>query len=303
MPKVLTANTCNWLGTYSTLWTDSLNWDCNHVPLVTDNVIIDSNTLFTPFINTTAYTYSNNLTLQPNSNLTMHTGTILKVHGDIQSSSVFQLSGGTIILAGDSVQHINIPSGSQFYNVTIHNSSDSGVVLQSNMEVANAINLVTGYVVTGNDTVMMLNAQPNGTSVLSYSDHSHIVGNMRRYISQGNYSYEFPVGNMADSSLFVATVIPNNLQGVSYLNANFTTLKSCMNRSLVASDNDIYYSQVCPEGVWVIEPDNSPASGTYDLKLSTQHIHSLEDNLFGILERPVGTGRLGFQQWRWHTSS
>ena len=280
--------TCTWLGNGGIQWNSTSNWDCGHLPLATDNVVIPAGTTFKPQVIKPLQGTCYNLTIAANTSLGLTTGSRLDVHGDIQAASPI-ISYGTISMSGDSVQHITVANGSTFHDLTINNQSDTGVVLNNNITMDGLLTLMKGYVFTGSDTLIFSNPYPTTPAIESFSNYSHIVGNMRRYITPNYFGYDFPVGNMGDSSLHIATVLPNNLLGVNYLTASFQPLTNNDNRQLTAMDSSLpAYNRVCPEGVWVIEPDHAPSTGSYEVHLGTENINRLEDNYFAVLKRPIG---------------
>lgn len=286
--------TCHWLGTQNIYWSNAANWDCGHVPTAAENVVINANTPHIANVMKPDTGYCYHLTLEPTAQMDVTAGAVLRIAGNVDAPTPMVINGGLVELVGDSVQHIGMADSSKFYDLTIRNNTDSGVVLQTNVSVANILSLNKGNVVTGNDTLIMLDPYPVGLGIVSYSDSSHIVGNLRRNIYPKFFSYVFPMGKMGNNSMFEASITPINVMGVDYLTASFGNLTNSIDSNIVATDSGMTYLHACNEGMWTIEPNQLPSTCNYDVTLGTSHLQHLLDNQFGVLKRPVGSNA---SQW------
>ncbi|MFQ3580180.1 MAG: hypothetical protein SNJ71_08595, partial [Bacteroidales bacterium] len=107
-----------------------------------------------------------------------------------------------------------------------------------------------------------------------------------------NMTYSFPVGTSSEYRL--AQIINNNLTGVSFIDASFSstfTNTGSLNTS-IAQDLGTPYSSISGEGIWILQPNLQPTGGSYSINLwfnggGINSFAGLFDNQFGPLKRPV----------------
>ncbi len=221
---------CTWLGTQNNAWGNAGNWDCGFVPTDTCDVVIPSGTPFTCGIQANAA--CRNLTIQPGATLIIVAANQIDITGNFSNDGVFTRNNSVVRFTGNTEQHINGMSQTDFWNIHISNSSSTGVRMHKNIGVYGDLRLLDGYLYTGPDTVKVETISQS--ALLMFGPQSFVVGKIRRKINNaGDHGYEFPVGDAGSASRFFRAYIKtHNLQGTGYLTVWFDTLRNHSDNSL-----------------------------------------------------------------------
>lgn len=211
----------------------------------------------------------------------------ISIQGDWNNTgATFTSDTASVTFNGASAQAMTT-NGDVFYNVTMNNTS-TGLTINDDLSISNAITFTKGALTTGSNNLIVTNTDSSG--IVGGSDASFVNGNLRRYITSNTQTYVFPVGNGTSSSNYYGAIFTNNnLNKASYFDIQFTTLVNHNDADLVVTVNNSPIITIATEGMWVIEPDAQPTSGSYSLSLTTENISGLSDNAFAILKRPVGS--------------
>ena len=161
-----------------------------------------------------------------------------------------------------------------------------GLSLNNNFTVNNKLRFINGKINTFTNYVFHNKSNAafleNDASNSAYIN-SWVNGNLRRLITTNTSTYDFPVGNAAQSNLL--QFINNNIAGTNYLTASFGP-KPGTDAGLNVSENGNSYVAVNDGGVWYLSPNAAPSGGNYALQLYFNGFNGLSDNQFGILRRP-----------------
>jgi subtilisin-like proprotein convertase family protein len=203
----------------------------------------------------------------------------------INSGGTFTPSNGVVTFSGASQQSVTANSQS-FYSVTVNGAG--GLLLNDNATITNELTLTTGVISTGANRVIMTST--TSANLSGHSSSSFVNGTLRRYVASNTSTYAFPVGNgVAPGNYKLATMTNNLLVGITYIDASFGALANHNDLDLSVTEGGTSYSRINPAGVWTIEPNSQPISGTYSMSLYTAGFNGLVDNEFVILKRPVGS--------------
>ncbi|MES2568059.1 MAG: gliding motility-associated C-terminal domain-containing protein [Bacteroidota bacterium] len=124
----------------------------------------------------------------------------LNVGGNFINSGVYNAGTGIVLLNGSTNQNIDM-GGSTLYNFRI-NKTGGRVYALSIVEVTNNANLLNGIFHThpnvSNPTVYELYINNNNptTTLTGFSVNSFVIGRLRRQVTAGANTYNFPIGPM-----------------------------------------------------------------------------------------------------------
>lgn len=104
------------------------------------------------------------------------------------ANTVFTASTGTVQFIGTAAQTIGGSNSTGFYNLTINNTSATGVTLAAPSSVSGILTLTDGYFYTDNTNLLTMNA---GSSVGAVSDISFVYGPMAKI---GSSDFTFSIG-------------------------------------------------------------------------------------------------------------
>ncbi|HPD23724.1 MAG TPA: hypothetical protein PK285_04895 [Bacteroidales bacterium] len=280
-------------------WFTAENWLNGCIPTCATDVLIPGTVSnfpvidFHPFMNSE----TKNITIESGSSLTfVDNKATLYVCGDFNhAGNLITNDLGTIEFRGNSVQtYINNGGNGSFNNVKINNTSVGISLLGGDFNIGSKGNLifVDGAIITGSNKVVVQNS--NSTAITGYNKNSYIIGNLRRYINESVVLYAFPVGTSDRYAL--AELYNNSLSGVTYLDAKFTSSFTSIGDldPAKAFDGETRYNYISPEGIWQINPNQTPGSGSYDIKLWFNDggygtFANLSDGKFAPLKRPTGS--------------
>jgi len=227
-------------------------------------------------------TMDNGSALTNNGTMRLKNNSIANVSNWTDNSVAGALSGtGLVVFNGTSNQ--NFSGFTSFYTVQVNTSA---LTLNNNLTVSNLLNLISGKITTGANSVFLNNNA--GSSLLNDATNagyvnSWINGNLRRWVASNTNTYDFPVGNSTRSNLL--QFVNNNITGPTSLSASFGP-KPGTDAGLNLTENGSYYVAVNNGGVWYLVPNAAVSSGTYALQVFFNGFSGLEDNKFGILRRP-----------------
>jgi hypothetical protein len=227
-------------------------------------------------------TMDNGSALTNNGTMRLKNNSIANVSNWTDNSVAGALSGiGLVVFNGTSNQ--NFSGFTNFYTVQVNTSA---LTLNNNLTVSNLLNLISGKITTGANSVFLNNNA--GSSLLNDATNagyanSWINGNLRRWVASNTNTYDFPVGNSTRSNLL--QFVNNNITGPTSLSASFGP-KPGTDAGLNLTENGSYYVAVNNGGVWYLVPNAAVSSGTYALQVFFNGFSGLEDNKFGILRRP-----------------
>ncbi|PLX11336.1 MAG: hypothetical protein C0594_03820 [Marinilabiliales bacterium] len=261
-------------------------------------------------------------TLSVNTSKTMITGTsdisdsvtnngnlILLANSDITAAchwinnSDFTANSGSTVTFNSSINQNVKSNADPYYNLTIDNTGD-GASLLDDITVNKTITFIEGLFNT--DVYKVIGITTDPADVTGHNSYSYVNGNFRKYFASGN-DYALPVGNLDRYTL--AEIVSNTLSGITYLDAKF--MDSFSNTGsldpALAVDDETPYTEIATEGIWQIDPNVQPSSGSYSIKLwfddglgydasgspNGNGFVGLIDNQFGPLKRSSSSGNAG----------
>lgn len=210
----------------------------------------------------------------------------LNVGGNwLNTGATFLARNGSVNFIGSAQQSISC-GGHNFYNISINNSTvgTSDVLLNDDLDIINTLTLTEGVIETGSNKVYLQNT--TATNLIGGSNSAYIKGILRRNIAVNTSSYSFPVGTSAYQRIDIQN---NNLTGVSFIDVQFTGVVNHDDIDMVATDGALSYISLSLNGMWIIEPNNAPAGGTYDVRAYITNMSGVTDNSFAVLKRPTGS--------------
>ena len=280
-------------------WFTAENWLNGCIPTCATDVLIPGTVSnfpeidYHPFMNAE----TKNITLESGSSLIfVDNKAMLYVCGDFNhAGSLIANDIGTVEFRGNSVQtYINNAGTGSFNNVKINNTSIGISISGGDFNIGSKGNLifVDGVIMTGSNKLVVQNS--NSNAITGYNKNSYIIGNLRRYINESEVLYAFPVGTSDRYAL--AELYNNSLSSVTYLDAKFTTSFSSIGDldPAKAFDGETRYNYISSEGIWQINPNQAPGSGSYDIKLWFNDggygtFANLSDGKFAPLKRLTGS--------------
>ncbi|OFX25567.1 MAG: hypothetical protein A2033_06355 [Bacteroidetes bacterium GWA2_31_9] len=112
------------------------------------------------------------------------------------NNGTFTAESGTVSFAGNSAQNMNGTSSTGFYNLTVSNSSSSGLTFGNNGSVSGTLTLSDGLINTTASRLLTLNDQssvsPDGGIATSYINGP--LKKIGRFGAAGPYSFIYPIG-------------------------------------------------------------------------------------------------------------
>ncbi|HKK61350.1 MAG TPA: hypothetical protein VJ951_02250, partial [Bacteroidales bacterium] len=190
-----------------------------------------------------------------NENATISIDGTLELTGDWTNNSVASLTlndataYGTIMFNGTSLQRISGSSITEFENFTINNPS--GVILAVDQKTQNTLNLTNGIITTTSHKIVLAGS----ATISGHNENSFIEGNLRRYVSTGNYPLPLGAGDyyeLADINITDAT-------GLTYIDATFTEDHTQVPPTGITV-NGAAVTEFLNFGYWTVTPDNSGSS-------------------------------------------
>jgi 5-hydroxyisourate hydrolase-like protein (transthyretin family) len=156
---------------------------------------------------------------------------------------------GSVLFNGTAQQNISGSSTTIFEDFTVNNSE--GIYLENDIQIANSLSLTNGLIATVSNRVIT----ESGATLTNYSENSYISGNLRRYVSTGNYP--LPVGN--NTYFEYAQIDITNSTGLTYIDASFNKDNTQIPPSGLTV-NGAAVTEFLNYGYWTITPDNAGSS-------------------------------------------
>jgi hypothetical protein len=201
------------------------------------------------------------------------------------TGGTFNARTGTVTFSGSSAQTIST-NGQNFYSVVFNNSAagTSAITLQSDVTITNTCTMTDGIISTGNYKLIL--SSTTAGNLTGYSSDCYVNGTLRRYITNNTATYYFPVGS--DAYQLVA-IKNNNMTTTTYLDAKFGPLQNHRNEDLNACDGSLCYQSLSNVGMWTIDANANPGSGSYDIYAYIANMSGIVDNEFAVVKRPTGS--------------
>ncbi|MDY0083363.1 MAG: GEVED domain-containing protein, partial [Ignavibacteriaceae bacterium] len=214
--------------------------------------------------------------------------TNMNVMGNWTNNGTFNHNTGTVTLLGSSAQNVSSGINSQFYNLTVQNSS-TGILLLDDAEVLNILTLNDGVVSTSANKLISRSISTN--AIDGFSNQSFINGNLRKFVINAT-TYACPVGLGLNSTDYHRLDFISNISGgTSYIDIWVEAISESANNidaniSTAFQDADII-EVLGEDAIWHIVPDVVPV-GTYGVKLYVENmgLSDLDDNKFFVTKRP-----------------
>jgi hypothetical protein len=196
-------------------------------------------------------------------------------------------SGSTIEYSGTTQQEVHgITSCSNF---TV---SGGGLKkLGNEFTVAGMLTLTSGLVQT--DSYKLIHSSTAASDLThTTGSASFIFGTYRRYLASNTSTYEMPVGlSSATAGFRRADLLNNNLGGLTYVDASVRSITETgdnIDSRITCSQFGTALTDVIGNTVWTLQPNASPASGTYGVRLYVNGtgMTAADDNTFCAVKRP-----------------
>ena len=181
-----------WTGAVDTDWFTTGNWCAPIIPNFGTNVYIPTAPAGGNFPSIGApNAVCRNLTISTGASLGFVETHGLDVCGNWLNNGTVTPAAGGVTFVGTTKQTIGGTSANSFYNLTINNTSSTGVTLTNPKSVAGIFTLTDGLFYTTATNLLTLNS---GSSVGAVSDNSFVSGPMAKV---GTTNFTFPVGKDA----------------------------------------------------------------------------------------------------------
>ncbi len=161
-----------------------------------------------------------------------------------------------------------------------------GVTLSKTVNVTHVFTHKSGYFKTDAHELSLLNQV---AAALQITDATfYIQGTLRRAVGSSG-SYLYPVGNTSGSRKLEITSIGLSGNGFQSIAVSFRPLVHHQEAEMFVAEGSSSYTSLAPEGVWYVEPNTKPASGTFTAKAFLQGFSNLSDNKFALVLRPINS--------------
>jgi len=193
--------------TSPTEWNNAINWGCNTVPVVTDNVLIPSvpiNGTGFPVIASSAFGYANNLTVATGASITLNSSSALTVAGNMSNAGIIS-GAGTASLTGTAP---SISGDGIVSNMTLNNATGATIANPAggdSLAITGALTLSAGTLTTNGGLMLASSAAGQSTVTPTVSGYiaeipgtntspisgdvivqQHFAGNQRAYRMVGH---------------------------------------------------------------------------------------------------------------------
>jgi len=169
-------------------------------------------------------------------------------------------------------------------------NTNAAVSINADVKVTGILNMVKGKVRTSVNQIHITNR--NASAVVADATNPNFIngwvdGRVRREIQTIDSVYNFPVGSATTSNNM--EFFNHNITGTSTIQARFGS-KPGSDAGLNVMEKGTMYAKVQDGGVWYLEPNDTVATGNFDLRLwfhnQSAFVTGLVDNGFSILNRP-----------------
>jgi hypothetical protein len=179
------ANTANWIGKYSSSWSDAFNWEANVKPDASRDIVMRTGNPYLARVYDSAEV--RNITLSGASNavlISLDSNAVFRVNGTLtKNNGYIDASSGIFCLNGSNSQSVpaNLFLDNKVVNLEIGNSSLSGVALLGTLDVYQTLNFsASGYKLNTNGNLTLKSTENTTAS----------VGNLTGKIINGDVTIE-----------------------------------------------------------------------------------------------------------------
>lgn len=214
---------------------------------------------------------------------TIEVGALLGLIGNIQVTGTKTYSpDASYIYSGSSTQNMGSAGPLTVKNLTLNNGATA--TLANDLTVTGVLNLVSGKINTGSNTLILTNNATN--SLVGYSSSDYIIGNLKRAIAASG-TYEFPIGTSSKYELVSTTF--SGKTGMSYLTAVFNQgdPTDASHNLLDIEISGVQMTSLLDYGSWTLTPNSPMTSGTYSITVKEQgHSNSILDGtIWSLVKR------------------
>ncbi len=216
-----------WIGAVSGDWTNPSNWLSYGstgvysilliAPATTSSIIVPiSGTCVVNYPSiSSSIVYAKDVVIETGAVLSMGSGGVLNIAGNLTNNGTFTASSGSVIFNGAVAQTIsgNAPT---FNNLTINNTS-GGVTLGVSTTVLGTLTLSLGKLNTQGFTLTIGSSTTDGTisggSLSSYIvayDAGTTVGYVKHFVNANNVLHSYPIGDLTNYSPLTFTLTANS---------------------------------------------------------------------------------------------
>jgi hypothetical protein len=249
-----------WTGAGGSDWFNSANWD-NTVPDCDCDAVVTTNGT-APAIPGGMTANARDVTIQASATLTAQANAALQFCGDWTHNGSFTANTSTVVANGSAAQTL---SGSA---LSVHNfrlANPNGLTLQTDLDVAQELDLTDGLITTNAHRVNVTNNA--GNAVVNYSASSYINGNLRRAIQNGAL-FAFPVGTASSYQLAEVDYSSGSVGDYTALTAAFDPNVPSGSVPSVSECGNQGFDTWTDNGYWTLTGTSTGANqGTYDLVL------------------------------------
>lgn len=178
-----------WTGVTSTDWNTASNWGCAIVPTDSDYVIVPV-TSNQPDVAAAATATSLNLTIASGASVTLNTGAVLSVKGNLDNSGNVR-GNGTLSLNGTAAQQI---SGiGTVRNIELNNTAGATINTGSRLVVGSTLTITSGTLTTNDSLELYSDATGTARVAEIPASGAAIAGNVKvdQYIQANYRRYRF----------------------------------------------------------------------------------------------------------------
>ncbi len=145
----------------------------------------------------------------------------LTLTGDLNNNGFFIQRNKTITFNGLNAQNIAGTTNTKFNNVTINNTSSTGITLSSPLEINGILNLTDGNIYSSQINSLTLNS---GSSSISASNISFVEGPVTKI---GSTNFIFPIGKNSNfNRLGISNLSGSETFTATYFKATYTNTSS-----------------------------------------------------------------------------
>lgn len=174
-----------WTGATNTDWNTTSNW-CGAKPTITDDVVISNGLTNYPIVSTSSpIAQAKSISIGSSASLTISSTNQLDLSGSWTNNGNFIANQSTVTFTASTPQAIGGTSKTTFGNLKITNTSVVGMAVNTDIKVANSLELGANTVVNVGSNTITLASDASGTArLLPVPSTSSYSGNlaMQRYI-------------------------------------------------------------------------------------------------------------------------
>ncbi|KAA3437724.1 T9SS type A sorting domain-containing protein [Rufibacter hautae] len=187
--------------------------------------------------------------------------------------------GNSEMVSGDA-----LPSTVQ--NLLVAKTNGSGVTLSKNVTVSGVFTMRSSLFKTEGYELSLLS---QAESALQFADSTfYIQGTLRRAVGSSGI-YSFPIGNAAGKRNLDLVSIGLAGNGFQSIAVEFKPIINHQDTDMFLTEGSYSYTHIAPEGVWYVEPNAKPITGSFTATASLQGFNNLSDNKFALLARQANS--------------